>query len=1109
MRKRIERRIHSAGEKIDRLFRDREPGPVPSAQAPADPNTDPAGTNTSASTLPTVLTSHSELYNNDRHLTLAPGASQTTDQYPSVTSLDSEPIQPDRPNHQPTNSSVLETENNIVLAPAVDGSRSFQSNRDVKSTAWSGLKALIGVLGESTGEFGPLKSTIGALLRCFEIHEVRVFPPKICTTNIDHQDQVAAHEEYQRLEIDLENVCQEISGYVSGSTPPSMESKVAELTERLKEEINLIDQKTQRSRLGRYMEAADDANEILVCYRRIQGYFDAFARNVGMSIWQIVDEQATRSRLKELPNSPAAKYCSTESRRLGRVGCTPDTRLDVMKQLRNWSQGSKSKRVYWLNGMAGTGKTTIAYSLCSELERAGQLAGSFFCSRQLPECRDVGIILPSIAYQLALSSRPYRYELSGTLERDPDVHNQPVDRQFHSLIAAPLRKVRKQLRGDLVVVFDALDECTDGDSVGRMLSALLAEAVDLPIKIFFTSRPNSEILEQMGSEQGHNVRSELRLHALERSVVQSDINTYLKTELSALCLEPTTLDELAKRSGVLFIYAATVVRYVKNKSLARSKERLKCILSAEPVLEGMIHRAIDSLYEAILKDALDSRPMKTERAEMMVALHTVICGREPLSVNAIAGLLHVHEELVMDVLQPLLPVLQISDGTRLVTTLHESFPDYLLDASRSGEFWCDPGQRHSSFAQVCFDLLKTTKPLFNICNLESSYIPNAEVFDLSNRVRAAVSDHLSYGCRYWEAHLELADSSSKLMDELEKLLSTRLFLWMEVMNLKHKIDDSVIMMSKLDVWLSVRHLPSLITIGFLTSTQRVQAPASTRELAHDAWRFVHSFASGPIRHMTPHIYISVLALWPKHRPLSRYRSRYFPGLAKTAGTALDRRDVTPLAVLNLPDEVWCIARSPDGERIISGCRDKTVCIWNAHTGQPIGEPLVGHTGVVSCVTFSPDSRCVVSGSWDQTIRIWDIYTGQISGTPLEGHSDQVNSVTYSPNGAHIASSSKDGTIRIWDVQTRQMLGQALKGHEGSVHWVAYSPNGAYIVSGSEDNTVRIWDAQTGKPRGPLLKGHTGGINTVAYSPDGAYIVSGSNDKTVRMSESSVPRNWYL
>ncbi|KAG8717456.1 hypothetical protein FRC09_014240 [Ceratobasidium sp. 395] len=626
MRKRIERRIHRAGEKIERLFRDHEPG-IRSTQAPADPNPELAGANTSASPLTPVLASRSELYSNAQHPTLAPGASQTIDQLPSVASLDSGLIQPDRPKHQPTNYSVSENSNDTAPASAVGGSRFFQSDRDVKSTAWSGLKTLIGVLSESTGEFGPLKSTIGALLRCFEIHE----------------DQVAAHEEYQRLKIDLANVCQEIAGYVGGEAPPSMESKVAKLTEGLKEEINLIDEKTQRSLLGRYMEAVDDANGILACYRRIQGYLDAFARNVGMSIWQIVDEQATRSRLKELPNSPEAKYCSTESRGLGRNGCTPDTRLDVMKLLRDWAQDSKSKRVYWLNGMAGTGKTTIAYSLCSELERAGQLAGSFFCLRQLPSCRNAGVILPSIAYQLALSSRPYRYELSGTLERDPDAHNQPVDRQFHSLIAAPLRKVRRQLRGDLVLVIDALDECTDGDSVGRMLSTLLAEVVDLPIKIFFTSRPNSEILNQMKSEQGHNVRSELHLHALERSVVQSDIKTYLETELSALCLEPTTLDELVERSGVLFIYAATVVRYVRHTSLARSNERLKRILSAEPVLKGMIHEDIDSLYKAILKDAIESRLIITEQNEMKLALHTVICAQEPLSVNAIAGLLDIHD----------------------------------------------------------------------------------------------------------------------------------------------------------------------------------------------------------------------------------------------------------------------------------------------------------------------------------------------------------------------------------------------------------------------------------------------------------------------------------
>ncbi|KAG2078465.1 hypothetical protein BDR04DRAFT_963546, partial [Suillus decipiens] len=49
----------------------------------------------------------------------------------------------------------------------------------------------------------------------------------------------------------------------------------------------------------------------------------------------------------------------------------------------------------------------------------------------------------------------------------------------------------------------------------------------------------------------------------------------------------------------------------------------------------------------------------------------------------------------------------------------------------------------------------------------------------------------------------------------------------------------------------------------------------------------------------------------------------------------------------------------------------TVRLWDAATGQPVGEPLRGHTNSVASVSFSPDGNRIVSGSEDETVRLWD------------------------------------------------------------------------------------------------------------------------------------------
>jgi hypothetical protein len=190
--------------------------------------------------------------------------------------------------------------------------------------------------------------------------------------------------------------------------------------------------------------------------------------------------------------------------------------------------------------------------------------------------------------------------------------------------------------------------------------------------------------------------------------------------------------------------------------------------------------------------------------------------------------------------------------------------------------------------------------------------------------------------------------------------------------------------------------------------------------------------------------------------------------------------------------VKCVAFSPDGSRIASGSKDKTIKVWDSETGKQM-LTLKGH-GEVESVVFSPDGKRIVSGSLDKTLKVWDAETGQEMLT-LKGHLSFVRSVAFSPDGKRIASGDRYGRVKVWDAETGQEI-RTLKGHRHDAWSVAFSPDGKRIVSGSNDTTVKVWDAETGQEIRTLHGGDH--VYSAAFSPDGTRIVSAGWDKLIKV-----------
>jgi WD40 repeat protein len=202
------------------------------------------------------------------------------------------------------------------------------------------------------------------------------------------------------------------------------------------------------------------------------------------------------------------------------------------------------------------------------------------------------------------------------------------------------------------------------------------------------------------------------------------------------------------------------------------------------------------------------------------------------------------------------------------------------------------------------------------------------------------------------------------------------------------------------------------------------------------------------------------------------------------------------------DWVWSVVFSPDGKKIASASEDNTIYLWNLKDDKWVCDadnPLTKHTDRVRVVAFSPDSKKLVSGGNDHQVIVWDLTkpkpTPKILGESCKKHTRRILSLAFSPDGHWVASSSRDKTILLWNLETDEA--QTLGEHDNQVHSIAFNPDGDTLISGGFDNKVKLWDIEKRECTGTFEE-HTDRILCVAFHPDGLIFASSGHDKKIRL-----------
>ncbi|EXL66214.1 hypothetical protein FOPG_17596 [Fusarium oxysporum f. sp. conglutinans race 2 54008] len=799
-----------------------------------------------------------------------------------------------------------------------------------------------------------------------------------------------------------------------------------------------------------------------------------------------------RTTLHQLPIADGASFDSKAEQHS--PTCLPDTREELLKEIDCWIDDPKSKTIFWLNGKAGTGKSTISRTVARSRCKQDDLGASFFFKRGEVDRGNLSKFVSTVARRLAWSTPAVAPYIRSAVNADPAITDKAVREQFEKLVREPLLKATATSlsRPSVVIVVDALDECEKDADITLILQLFsnLRFAGPLRVRVLVTSRP--ELPVRLGFSSIGNAHQDLVLHKIPIPIIEHDISVFLQHEFVNIrhsfnkdAVEElklpvdwpgeASLEKLTKAAVPLFIFAATLCRFINDRYLGNPDELLQSVLKVAGTGQGS---KLDMTYSPVLRQQVLDRS-GSERLDIIESFRlivgTIVTLANPLSMRALALLLDIQVSKVTTRLSALHSVLDIPDTLDApVRLLHLSFRDYLLGLEKRElvEFQVDERYTHQSLAKHCLRVMRGALRN-NICGLSFPGM-RCSALDLG-QLEKSMPSQLQYACMHWAYHMMEGDPKLNDDNEVYDFLTTHFLHWLEAMSLLGRVKECLDSLKSLARWLENREDSSLSTF------------------VADAIRFLQANFS-VITEVPLQIYSSCLIFAPSKSIVRKTFEDIIPRWISTLPKVQEGWDACLLTLEGHSDVVNSVVFSHDSMKLASASDDKTVRIWNVETGD-CERVIEGHSDEVISVVFSHDSTKLASASRDETVRIWNAETGECERV-LEGHSEWVTSVMFSHDSTKLASASRDETVRIWNAETGECE-RVLEGHGGWVNSVVFSHDSIKLASASDDKTVRIWNVETGNCE-RVLEGLSDEVISAVFSHDSTKVALASRDKTVRI-----------
>ncbi|RTE75714.1 hypothetical protein BHE90_009845 [Fusarium euwallaceae] len=771
-----------------------------------------------------------------------------------------------------------------------------------------------------------------------------------------------------------------------------------------------------------------------------------------------------RMVMHRLPTALGALYDSREEE--DGATCLTGTRVELLRDIDDWVNSRKAPTVFWLNGMAGTGKSTVSRTFAATAAMHRYLGASFFFKRGETDRGNMDRFYTTIAYQLVRSMPDIVPHIRAVIDGKNSVIEKSADEQFEKLILQPLIRIRNRTRTTLAIVVDGLDEC-DGDDDVRRLVTLLSDFKDVKnfrIKVLITSR--SELPARMGFHDSRDHHRNFVLHEITETNVEHDVEIFLRLKLDQIRRNynrsvsrerhlpkdwPGSRDTamLVRMAGPLFIFATTACQFLADRRCGNPREQLRKVLRYRTRSQ---EARMDATYLPPLEQQLTGLSNSGKGQvldDFRTVVGTIVLLETPLSAPALASLLDVREDTVharLDMLHSVLNVPQSPDSP--VRLLHLSFREFLTDPSKRGtnEYWVDETYWNGHITSCCLRIMNDALEE-DICGQVN---PGADRSSLRQaQVDGSIAPELKYACRFWAYHMQNAERSVYRDQEVYDFLSQHFLHWIEVLSLIERPADSYRISKSLQVYL---HNTPCSELALLLK----EAPSFIQ-------RNLAIIGSHPLQ-----LYSSLLSITPEDSHIRRLFWGEGPSWVSLIPAADAHWGQVQYTLEGHKGTVNAVAFSPDSSLLASASSDHSVRIWRVETGECIRE-FQRHKRPVRDVKFSPDSTLIAS-KCDETIRIWKCDTGvQLENLAIQGNHRECP-VEFSPDSKLVAWIGQRGDLRILQLDTRQCLLQfrpggftdprkRLQTTPYSLHFSADSKVIAVVVE--ETGFFSLWSVESG------------------------------------------------